>query len=103
MKSMQPTQTLFIATVYRPSGPYAAFLTEFLEFLLDLVVMADNIHIFDDLIFTWKSPHVQHVSRSTHCHSHNLDLVLSRKNKCCGSEANLKAAFPKRGWLSLQH
>jgi hypothetical protein len=48
MKSMQPTQSLFfIVTVYRPPGP-ASFLTEFPEFLLDLVVMADNIHIFGD-------------------------------------------------------
>ena len=44
MKSMQPTQSLFIATVYRPPGPY----TEFPEFLLDLVVMADNIPFFGD-------------------------------------------------------
>ena len=40
MKSMQPTQSLFIATVYRPPGPYTAFLTEFPEFLSDLVVIA---------------------------------------------------------------
>ena len=37
MESMQPTQSLFIATVYRPPGPYTAFLTEFPEFLSDLV------------------------------------------------------------------
>ena len=43
---MQPTQSLFIATVYRPPGPYTAFLTEFPEFLSDLVVIADNILIF---------------------------------------------------------
>ena len=48
MKSMQPAQSLFIATVYRPPLPYTAFLTEFPEFLSDLVVMADNIQIFDD-------------------------------------------------------
>ena len=48
MKSMQPTQSLFIATVYRPPGPYTAFLTEFPEFLSDLLVMADNIQIFGD-------------------------------------------------------
>ena len=42
MKSMQPTQLLFIATMYRP---YTAFLTEILS---DLVVIADNIHIFGD-------------------------------------------------------
>ena len=48
MKSMQPIQSLFIATVYRPPGPYTAFLIEFPEFLSDLVVIADNIHIFGD-------------------------------------------------------
>ena len=48
MKSMQPTQACFIATVYRPPGQYTAFLTEFPEFLSDLVVIADNIHIFGD-------------------------------------------------------
>ena len=45
---MQPTQSLFIATVYRPPGPYTAFLIEFTEFLSDLVVIADNIQIFGD-------------------------------------------------------
>ena len=47
-KSMQPTQSLFIATVYRRPGPYTAFLTEFPEFLSDLVAIADNILIFCD-------------------------------------------------------
>ena len=88
MKSMQPTKSLFIATVYRPPGPYIAFLTEFPEFLSDLVVIAHNIHIFGDFnIHMEKSTDggiidsvgfVQHVSRPTHCHSHTLDLVLSR-------------------------
>ena len=45
MKSMQPTQSLFMATVYRPPGPYTAFLIEFPEFLSDLEVIADNITI----------------------------------------------------------
>ena len=48
MKSMQPTQLLFIATVYRPPGPYTGFLTEFPKLLSDLVVIADNIVIFGD-------------------------------------------------------
>ncbi|CDQ69095.1 unnamed protein product [Oncorhynchus mykiss] len=93
MKSMQPTQSLFIATVYRPPGPYTAFLIEFPEFLSDLVVIADNILIFGDFnIHMEKSTDplqkafgaiidsvgfVQHVSGPTHCHSHTLDLVLS--------------------------
>ena len=94
MKSMQPTQSLFIATVYRPPGPYTAFLIEFTEFLSDLVVIADNILIFGDInIHMEKSTDslqkafgaifdsmgfVQHVSGPIHCHSHTLDLVLSR-------------------------
>jgi hypothetical protein len=48
MKSMQPTQSLFIATVTRPPGPYTPFLNDFPEFLSDLVVIADNIPIFGD-------------------------------------------------------
>ena len=46
MRSMQPTQSLFIATA--TPGPYTAFLTEFPEFLLDLEVIADNILILGD-------------------------------------------------------
>ena len=48
MKSMQDTHSLFIATAYRPPGPYTAFLMEFCKFLSDLVVMADNIRILGD-------------------------------------------------------
>jgi hypothetical protein len=94
MKSMQPIQSLSIATVYRPPRSYKAFLTEFPEFLSDFVVMADNIKIFGDFNFHMEKStdplqkafgtiidsvgFVQHVSRPTHCHSHTLDLVLSR-------------------------
>ena len=41
MKSVQPTQSLFVPTAYKPPGLFTACLTEFREFLLDLVVMAD--------------------------------------------------------------
>ena len=51
MKSMQPTQSLFIAAVYGPPGPYTAFLNEYPEFLSYLVVMADNIPILGDFNF----------------------------------------------------
>jgi hypothetical protein len=90
---MQPTQSLLIATVYRPPGPYTAFLTEFPEFRSDLVIIADNIQIFGDFnVHMEKSTDplqkafgaiinsvgfVQHVSGPTHCHSHTLDLVFS--------------------------
>ena len=95
MKSMQPPQSIFIATVYRPSGPYTAFLTEFPGFLSDLVVIAYNIQIFGDFnIHMEKSTDTlqkvfgaiidsvgfgQHVSGPTHCHSQTLYLVLSRR------------------------
>ena len=94
MKSIQPNQSLFIGTVYRPPGPYTSFLTEFPEFLSDLVIMADNTHIFGDCnIHMEKSTDtlqkafgaaknsvgfVQHVSRPTHRDSHTLDVVLYR-------------------------
>jgi hypothetical protein len=94
MKCMQPTQSHFIATVYSPPGPDTAFLTEFLEFLLDLEEIANNIHIFGDInIHMEKSTNclqkafgpiiysvgfVQHVSGPTYCHNHTLDLILSR-------------------------
>ena len=94
MKSMQPTQSHFIATVYRP---YTAFLVEFPEFLSDLVFIGDNIQIFGDFnIHMEKSTHplqkafgaiidsvgfVQHVSGPTHCHSHTLDLIKSNQKK----------------------
>ena len=113
MKSMQPTQSLFIATVYRPPGPYTAFLTEFPEFLSDLVIMADNIHIFGDYnVHMEKSTDplqkafgaiidsvgfVQHVSGPTHCHSHTLDLVLSQ-----GLNVVDLNAFPHNSGLSDQ-
>jgi hypothetical protein len=87
IKSMQPSHSLFIVTVYRPPGPYTAFLTEFPEFpefLSDLVVIADNIIIFgyfnihketdpSSTEWVWSN-----VSGPTHCHNHTLDLVLFR-------------------------
>ena len=91
MKSMQPIQSLSIVTVYRPPGPYTAFLS-------DLVVMADNIHIFGNFnIHMEKSTDplqkafgviidsvgfVQHVSRPTHSHTQSYFVPWS---KCCGS------------------
>ena len=107
---MQPTQSLFIATVYRPPGPYTAFLIEFPEFLSDLVVMADNI--FKNIyIHMEKSTgplqkafgamidsvgFVQHVSGPTHYHSHTLDIVLSLG-------INIVDLFPHNPGLSDHH
>ena len=114
MKSMQPFQSLFIATVYRPPGPYTAFLIEFPEFLSDLVVMADNIQIFGDFnIHMEKSTDplqkafgaiidsvgfVQHISGPTHCHSHTLELVLSN-----GINVVDRNVFPRNPGLSDHH
>ena len=44
--------------MYRPPGPYTAFLIEFPKFLSDLVVIADNILIFGDFNI--------HMEKSTH-------------------------------------
>ena len=68
MKSMQPTQSLFIATVYRPPGPYTVFLTEFPGFLSDLVVLADNIHIFGDFNI--------HIENSTYPHQKYFGAIV---------------------------
>ena len=107
MKSMQPTQSLAIATVYRPPGPYTPFLTEFLS---DLVVMADNIHIFGDFnIHREKSTDsLQKAFRAiidsmclltpTHCHSHTLDLIVS-----CGINIVDLNGFPHNPGLSDHH
>ncbi|CDQ70421.1 unnamed protein product [Oncorhynchus mykiss] len=87
MKSMQPTQSLFMATVYRPPEPYTAFLTDSLNSYRTLSWQI-IFKFFMTLLFTWKSPQahsgfrshhrLQHVSGPTHCHSHTLDLLLSR-------------------------
>ena len=98
MKSMQPTQSLFIATVYRHPGLQTAFLIEFPEFISEFI--ADNVLIFGDFnIHMEKSTNplqkafgavidsvgfVQHVSGHTHCHSHSGPNFVPW-NKCCGS------------------
>ena len=79
--------------VYRPPGPYTDFLSEFSEFLSNLVlnweriiVVGDfNIHVdnsndslskaFADLLDG--IGFIQSVNKPTHVHNHTLDLVLS--------------------------
>ena len=95
MKVNQADKSFYIATIYRPPGPYTLFLNEFPEFLSNLVVMADSILIFGDFNIHMENPNdplqkafqaiidsmgfIQHVSGPTHCHNHTLDLVLSRE------------------------
>ena len=110
---MQTTQSLFIDTVYRLPGPYTVFLTEFPEFLSNLVVMADSIHIFGDFnthIEKSIDPlqntfgaidsvgFIQHVSGPMDCHNHNLDLILS-----CGIDILYLNVFPHNSGLSDHH
>jgi hypothetical protein len=52
IKSMQPTQSLFIATVLQASWAIYSVPHWVPEFQLDLVVMADNIHIFGDFQYS---------------------------------------------------
>ena len=89
-KSSQP---VLFAIVYRPPGPYSDFLTEFSEFLSDLVLSSDkiiivgdfNIHVdveSDSLSIAFMSlldsfGFTQNVNLPTHRFNHTLDLVLA--------------------------
>uniref|UniRef100_A0A672G2J3 Reverse transcriptase domain-containing protein n=1 Tax=Salarias fasciatus TaxID=181472 RepID=A0A672G2J3_SALFA len=86
-------KAVLLIIVYRPPGPYSDFLTEFSEFLSNIVlthnkilIIGDfNIHVddsgdslsnafiavLDSIGFT------QNVDESTHSHKHTLDLVLT--------------------------
>ncbi|XP_051991563.1 uncharacterized protein LOC127650285 [Xyrauchen texanus] len=82
-----------LSTVYRSPGPYSDFLSEFANFLSDLVVTVDralivgdfNIHIHNEndtlglaFIDILNSLGVrQNVTGPTHRHNHTLDLILS--------------------------
>ena len=83
----------FVLAVYRPPGHHTEFIKEFGDFLLELVVAADNVLIVGDfnihvdnekdaLGLAFKdilnSTGVrQHVSGPTHCRNYTLDLILS--------------------------
>ena len=89
MKSMQPTQSLFIATVYSPPGPYTAQLTELPEILSDLTLIANNILSFGDFNI--------HMEKSTDALQKAFRAIIDSLsqsysgpsfvpwNKCCGS------------------
>ena len=86
------SQPLILVTVYRPPGPYTVFLTEFAEFLSNLVLESNklcvtgdlNIHVdvesnslssaFNSLIESIGFS--QCVNKPTHIFNHTLDLVL---------------------------
>ena len=107
-KTVQPV--LFVV-VYRPPGPYSEFLSEFSEFLSNLVLSTDkviivgdfNIHVdvdndslntafislLDSIGFS------QCVNKPTHCHNHTLDLVLTY-----GIEIEHLIVFPQNPILS---
>lgn len=107
-KTLQPV--LFVI-VYRPPGPYSDFLTEFSEFLSDLVLSSDkiiivgdfNIHVDvdnDSLSMAFKSlldsiGFTQSVNQPTHCFNHTLDLVLAY-----GIETENLIVFPQNPLLS---
>ncbi len=101
-KTVQPTQFI---TVYCSPGPLSEFLSEFSEFLSNLVLKTDkviiagdfNIHVdvhndclgsafislLDSIGFC------QCVHKPTHCFNHTLDLVLTY-----GMEIDLLVVFP---------
>ena len=101
-KSQKP---LVFVVVYRPPGPYSEFLSEFSEFLSQLVLSTDkvivvgdfNIHIDvenDSLNVNFNSildsiGFSQSVHRPTHCLNHTLDLVLTY-----GIESEQLTVFP---------
>jgi hypothetical protein len=99
------------AVVYRPPGPYSDFLTEFSDFISNLVLEWDNIIIVGDF-----NIHVddcndslskafcslldgvgftQNVREPTHKHKHTLDLVLTY-----GIEAQNVEVLPQNPLLS---
>lgn len=82
-----------LVIVYRPPGPYTVFLSEFADFLTNLVVSTEkvlivgdfNIHMDNEndtlrsafLSITDSIGFCQHVNKPTHCCNHTLDLVLT--------------------------
>ncbi len=92
-KQNKSVQSLALATVYRPPGPYTDFLKEFADFLSDLLVNVDkalivgdfDIHVdntndalglaFTDLINSFGVK--QNVTGPTHRFNHTLDLIIS--------------------------
>ena len=108
LKAQKPV--LFVV-VYRPPGPYTEFLSQFSDFLSDLVLSSDkviivgdfNIHVdvnSDSLTTAFNSildsiGFSQHVNEPTHSFNHTLDLVLTY-----GIEIEQLIVFPQNPLLS---
>uniref|UniRef100_A0A3Q3MS83 Reverse transcriptase domain-containing protein n=1 Tax=Mastacembelus armatus TaxID=205130 RepID=A0A3Q3MS83_9TELE len=84
---------VLLVILYRPPVPYSEFLTEFPDFLSDLVLRSDKVIIVGDfnihvdvennsLSIAFNSildsiGFIQNVNKPTHCFNHTLDLVLT--------------------------
>ncbi|XP_051806672.1 uncharacterized protein LOC127534728 [Acanthochromis polyacanthus] len=108
LKAQKPV--LFVV-IYRPPAPYSEFLSQFSDFLSELVLSSDkviivgdfNIHVdidSDSLTTAFNSlldsiGFSQHVNKSTHSFNHTLDLVLTY-----GIEIEELTVFPQNPLLS---
>ncbi|XP_054869434.1 uncharacterized protein LOC129349621 [Amphiprion ocellaris] len=108
LKAQKPV--LFVV-VYRPPAPSSEFLSQFSDFLSDLVLSSDkviivgdfNIHVdvdSDSLTTAFNSildsiGFSQHVNKPTHSFNHTLDLVLTY-----GIEIKQLTVFPRNPLLS---
>ena len=104
-------QLFTLVIVYRPPGPFTTFLSEFADFLANLVINTDNILIVGDfnihvdnknyslrsafLSITDSIGFSQLVDLPTHCCNHTLDLVLTY-----GTDASHLATMPHNPLLS---
>ena len=104
-------QLFTLVIVYRPPGPYTTFLSEFADFLANLVVNTDKILIVGDfnihmdnkndslrsafLSITDSIGFSQLIDLPTHCCNHTLDLVLTY-----GTEVSHLATMPHTPLLS---
>ncbi|XP_061762014.1 uncharacterized protein LOC133556275 [Nerophis ophidion] len=91
MKSATPLP-LCLTVIYRPPGPYSDFISEFSEFVADLVMHADNIIIMGDFNIHMNTPSdppsvalqtiidscglTQIINEPTHRSSNTIDLAL---------------------------
>lgn len=92
--ALRQSNNFLIVTVYHPPQYRAGFISEFGDFLSNIVTRYDcilisgdfNIHVdnmadsfaiqFTDLLTSFEF--IQHISAPTHSHGHTLDLVISK-------------------------